>query len=127
MGLLSGKYNHIINGELPANSRFTVSKDSFAALMRDRLGTESWVEEINQVRKLKPIADRLGVTLSQLAVAWCLKNPNVNCVITGASAPEQLEETVGALKMLEKLTPDVMRHIDAIANNEVILDPARQS
>lgn len=127
MGLLSGKYNDVENGKPPADSRFGASQDAFADFMRERMGTDSWKEEIEVVRQLKPIADGLGVTQSQLAVAWCLKNPNVSSVITGASRPEQLEENVGALKLLDKLTPEVLDQIDAITKNKIILDPARQS
>ncbi|KPM39684.1 putative voltage-gated potassium channel subunit beta [Neonectria ditissima] len=126
-GLLSGKYNDVVDGQPPKDSRFGASKDGFADFMRGRMGSDSWKEEIEQVRQLKPVADRLGVSQSQLAVAWCLKNPHVSSVITGASRPEQLEETVGALKILDKLTPEVMAEIDAITKNKVELDPARQS
>jgi aryl-alcohol dehydrogenase-like predicted oxidoreductase len=127
MGLLSGKYNDAVDGKPPPNSRFGASKDSFADFMRNRMGSDSWKEEIEQVRQLKPIADRLGVSQSQLAVAWCLKNPNVSSVITGASAPEQIEENVAALKVLDLLTDEVMAEIDAVTKNKVELDPARQS
>lgn len=127
MGLLSGKYNDVVDGKPPANSRFGASKDSFADFMRGRMGSDGWKDEIEQVRLLKPVADRLGVTQSQLAVAWCLKNPNVSSVITGASRPEQIEENVAALKALALLTDDVMAEIDAITKNKVTLDPARQS
>lgn len=127
MGLLSGKYNDVEDGKPPADSRFGASKDNFADFMRERMGTDDWKEEIETVRQLKPIADRLGVTQSQLAVAWCLKNPNVSSVITGASRPEQIEENVAALKILDKLTPDVLEEIDVITKNKVTLDPARQS
>ncbi|KAH7311493.1 NADP-dependent oxidoreductase domain-containing protein [Stachybotrys elegans] len=127
MGLLSGKYNDVVNGEPPKDSRFGASKDNFANFMRDRMGTDDWAEEIDKVRRLKPIADKLGLSQSQLAIAWCLKNPNVSSVITGASKPEQIEETVQALKFLDKLTPEVMDEIDAVTKNKVVLDPARQS
>lgn len=79
------------------------------------------------MRQLKPIAARLGMTQSQLAVAWCLKNPNVSSVITEASKPEQLDENVGALKFLDKLAKDIMEEIDLVTKNTVVLDPARQS
>jgi aryl-alcohol dehydrogenase-like predicted oxidoreductase len=95
--------------------------------MRGRIGTDDWEEEIEKVRQLKPIADKLGISQAQLAVAWCLKNPNVTSVITGASRPEQLEETVASLKILDKLTPEIMEEIDAVTKNKVELDPARQS
>ena len=126
MGLLSGKYNDVVDGQPPAGSRIGASKEPFADVMRERIGTDSWREEIETVRQLKPIAERLGATQSQLAVAWCLKNANVSSVITGASRPEQLEENVAALKLLEKLTPEVLAEIDAVTKNVVTLDPARQ-
>lgn len=126
MGLLSGKYNDVVNGEPPVGSRLGASKEGWAEFMRERIGTDSWREEIEVVRQLKPIADSLGATQSQLAVAWCLKNVNVSSVITGASRPEQLEENVAALKLLEKLTPEVLGEIDAVTKNAVTLDPARQ-
>ena len=56
-----------------------------------------------------PIADELGCTLAQLALAWCLKNPHVSTVITGASRPAQVVENMKALAVVPKLTPDVMR------------------
>ncbi|KAI8681248.1 hypothetical protein NCS55_00375300 [Fusarium keratoplasticum] len=127
MGLLSGKYNDVVDGQPPKDSRFGASKDGFADFMRGRMGSDDWKEEIEKVKQLKPIADKLGVSQSQLAVAWCLKNPNVSSVITGASRPEQLEENVGALKILDKLTPEILDEIDAVAKNKVTLDPARQS
>lgn len=74
---------------------------------------------------MQGIAEKLGATQSQLALAWCLKNPNVTSVITGASRPEQIVENVGALKVLEKLTPEIMAQVDAVVG-EVKLDPARQ-
>lgn len=126
MGLLSGKYNDVVNGEPPAGSRIGASKEGWAEFMRERIGTDSWREEIETVRGLKPIADSLGATQSQLAVAWCLKNANVSSVITGASRPEQLEENVAALKLLGKLTPEVLGQIDAVTKNAIALDPARQ-
>lgn len=129
MGILSGKYNDVVDGVPPPDSRFGASKDRFAEMMRGRIGSssdEAWKRDIETVKKLKPVAERLGVTQSQLAVAWCLKNPNVSSVITGASRPEQIEENVGALKVLDKLTPEVLAEIDEISGIKVTLDPARQ-
>lgn len=126
MGLLSGKYNAVVDGNPPADSRFAASKDKFANFMRERIGTDSWKNEIELVRQLKPIADKLGVSQSQLAIAWCLKNQHVSSVITGASRPEQLENSVEALKVVDKLTPEILDEIDAVTKNRVHLDPARQ-
>ena len=65
------------------------------------------------------------MTQSQLALAWCLKNPNVSSVITGASRPEQVVENCKALHVLDKLTPDILKEIDDIVGG-IELDPARQ-
>ena len=93
--------------------------------MRDSYGNSDWTRIIEKARKLTPIAERLGVTQSQLALAWCLKNPNVSAVITGASRPEQVVENCKALAVLEKLTPEVLKEIDEICG-KIDLDPARQ-
>jgi voltage-dependent potassium channel beta subunit len=103
-GLLTGKYNDGI----PADSR--------AALK----GYE-WLQEnvitpqrIEIVKNLAPIAKELGCTLAQLALAWCLKNPNVSTVITGASRVSQVHDNLKALQFVEKLTPDVMERIEKV-------------
>lgn len=74
----------------------------------------------------QPIAEKLGVTQSQLALAWCLKNQNVSSVITGASRPEQIVENVKALKVIEKMTPEIMTQIDEAVGEKTMLDPVRQ-
>ena len=80
----------------------------------------------NGAANRKPIAEKLGITQSQLALAWCLKNENVSSVITGASRPEQIVENVGSLQALDKLTPEIMSEVDAIVG-KVPAHPARQS
>lgn len=82
--------------------------------------------EDTKLTRLQPIAQRLGVTQSQLALAWCLKNDNVASVITGASRPEQIVENVKCLQILDKLTPEVLNEIDDILGNKPRQDPARQ-
>ena len=64
------------------------------------------------------IADELGCTMSQLALAWCLKNPHVSTVITGASRPEQVVENMQALDVVAKITDDVMQRIEAHLANK---------
>jgi aryl-alcohol dehydrogenase-like predicted oxidoreductase len=58
-----------------------------------------------------PIAEGLGCTLAQMALAWCTKNPNVSTVITGASKASQVVENFKALDVIELLTPEVMGQI----------------
>ncbi len=103
-GLLSGKY-----------------LDSVPDRSRARLPGYEWLarsltdEARNaKVRAIKTVADRLGVPLAQLAIAWCAKNPNVSTVITGASRVEQVHENFGALEVLPLLTDDVMAELDEI-------------
>ena len=69
------------------------------------LSIEYWVAE-------------LGCSAAQLAIAWCLKNPNVSTCLLGATKPEQLEETIGALDVVRKLTAEHMEQIDAILENK---------
>lgn len=140
-GLLSGKYNDSPDAP-PAGSRFAEGKDKFVSSMRDSYGNSEWSNMINSAKALKvsfvsaihqvwlltfsqPIADSLGVSQSQLSLAWCLKNPNVSAVITGASRPEQVIDNCAALKVIEKLTPEVMEKISDIVGH-IKLDPARQ-
>jgi voltage-dependent potassium channel beta subunit len=103
-GLLTGKYNDGV----PPDSRATLK------------GYE-WLSErvldpakIRKVRALVPIAQELSCTLAQLALAWCLKNPHVTSVITGASRPAQVAENMKALDVVNRLDAQVMARIDAI-------------
>lgn len=105
-GLLTGKYNDGI----PADSR--ASLQGYEWLQRGITP-----ERIEKVRQLQPLAAELDCTLAQLALAWCLKNPNVSTVITGASRPEQVTENMRALEVAPKLTSDVMERIEAILGN----------
>ena len=103
-GLLTGKYNDGI----PPDSRGTLKGYEWLA---ERL-TDS--ARVARVKKLVPIAQDLGCTLAQMALAWCLKNPRVSTVITGASRPAQVRENMQALGVVGKLGPDVMARIDAV-------------
>ncbi|MCA1951389.1 MAG: aldo/keto reductase [Treponema sp.] len=100
-GVLSGKYAKGI----PAGSRLSLPGYEWLLerFPKDVLGAAA---------ALDPIARDLGGTQSQLALAWCLKNPNVSTVITGASRKEQLEENLKALDMVPRLTPSVLDEID---------------
>lgn len=102
-GLLTGKYN---NG-IPPDSRGTIKGYEWLA---ERLTEPA---KVAKVRKLAPIAEDLGCTLAQLSIAWCLKNPHVSTVITGASRPAQVRENMQALDVVGKLDGLVMARIDA--------------
>jgi voltage-dependent potassium channel beta subunit len=103
-GLLTGKYND------------GIPKDSRGAIKGYEWMAESLTDKVRiaKVKSLAPVAKELSCTLAQLALAWCLKNPNVSTVITGASRPAQVTENMGALDVVSKLTPEVMARIDTI-------------
>jgi voltage-dependent potassium channel beta subunit len=110
-GLLTGKY---LDG-IPAGSRLALEN---YAWLRERLqGRGDWEDRIAQVKRLAALAAELDVTLPQLALAWCLKNPHVSTVITGASRPEQVVENMKAVDAAGKLTPEVMERIEEILHN----------
>jgi voltage-dependent potassium channel beta subunit len=102
-GLLTGKYD----GGIPPDSRGAVKGYEWLA---ERLTDAA---KLAQVRRLAPIARDLGCTLAQLAIAWCLKNPRVSTVITGASRVAQVHENMKALDVVGKLDSGVMARIDA--------------
>ena len=79
--------------------------------------------KITKTKNLKPIADEIGATLSQLALAWCLKNPHVSTVITGASNATQVEENMSALDIVPKLTDEVMQRIEDVLGNKPAAPP----
>ena len=104
-GILSGKYNDGI----PSGSRLEQT-----AWLREKLTPEV----IDRVRQLADLAKSIGCSVSQLAIAWCLKNPNVSSVILGATSARQLEENLAAPRVVEKLTTHVLAQIDKILQNK---------
>jgi aryl-alcohol dehydrogenase-like predicted oxidoreductase len=107
-GLLSGKYNDAD----PKDTRFSI--DSLEWL-KNRLLVE---DNIKKVKLLKGLADKLNTSLAKLAIAWCLKNPNVSTVILGASKVSQLQENLTAMDIIPLLTIEVMDEIDAITGTK---------
>ena len=99
-GILSGKYAKGI----PAGSRLSLPGYEW---LKDRFPQEV----LSSVAALEPIARDLGGTPSQLAIAWCLRNPHVSTVITGASRLEQLQENMKALELLPKLTQQIWKKL----------------
>ena len=103
-GLLTGKYR----AGVPEGTRGALpSMASFREGLTDAAKNAA-------VAQLEPIAAELGGSLAQLAIAWVAKNPRVSTVITGASKVSQLQSNLGALDLLDKLTPEVMARIDAV-------------
>jgi len=106
-GLLTGKYNDGI----PEGSRLGLPGYEW---LRDALLGEDGEKRLATVRQLGAVADDLDVPLSQMALAWCLKNPNISTVITGASRESQVKSNMGAMDVLPRLTDDVMERIRTI-------------
>ncbi|HEX9519105.1 MAG TPA: aldo/keto reductase family protein [Streptosporangiaceae bacterium] len=114
-GTLTGKY--LPGAAPPAGSRATDSSGSrfIAEYLTDAI--------LGRVRQLRPVAEEAGLTLSQLAVAWTLQNPNVTAAIVGASRPEQVRENVKASGV--RLDPAVLARIDVILGPVIVRDPAQ--
>jgi aryl-alcohol dehydrogenase-like predicted oxidoreductase len=110
-GLLSGKYN---NG-IPEGSRFAITGFDW---LKDRWMKESFLE---RVKRLSDLAKELRITLAQLSIAWCIKNPHVTTAILGATQKEQLLENLRSLDAVEKLSNEVMQQIDEIVQTKPVL------
>ena len=107
-GILSGKYNDGI----PENSR--LAKGEYKWLL-DRYKAMEWK---GRAKKLLKLADNLGISMAQMAIAWVLKNPNVSTVITGASKVEQLRQNMKSLDVVEKLDKTIMDEIETVLDNK---------
>ena len=103
-GILTGKYQ---NG-IPSDSRGALEELDW---LRGQL-TDT--ERLAKVAALEPLAKQMGASLAQFSLAWCLQNPSVSSVITGASRVEQVHENMKAIEFVDSFTPDVMKEIDRI-------------
>ncbi|MFN2188396.1 MAG: potassium channel beta subunit family protein [Candidatus Promineifilaceae bacterium] len=112
-GLLTGKYNDGI----PSDSRANL--EGYEWLKR-RFTSDTAKKQIETIRKLGAIAGELGTNMPRLAIAWCLKNPNVSTVITGASRVDQLMDNLGALELVKKLDDEIMLEIERILDNKPV-------
>ncbi|KAH7123907.1 voltage-gated potassium channel subunit beta-1 channel subunit beta-1 [Dendryphion nanum] len=112
-GILTGKYD---NG-IPEDSRFATNPKFFENSIKE-LQSEEGKAKLEKVRKLGKVAEKIGATTAQLALAWAAKNPNVSTVILGATKPQQVHDNVKALKLLPKLTAEVMEEIEGILQNK---------
>ncbi len=101
-GLLTGKYNTGI----PSDSRGALPRFEW---LQDQLTDAG---SLKKVAALKPIAEQMGASLAQFSLAWCLQNPHVSTVITGASRVGQVHENMQALQFSDSFTPEVMEQIE---------------
>lgn len=115
-GILSGKYDDGV----PLHSRATLKGYGW---LKEKVLSEEGRKQQNKLRELTIIATSFECTIAQLAIAWCLKNENVHCVLLGASTAEQLYENLNSLHVVSKLTPAVMADIDRILGNKPNVRP----
>ena len=115
-GVLTGKYQP--GAELPAGTRATDDKGGASFIARFLTD-----DVLTRVQNLRPIADDLGISMAQLAIAWVLHNPNVASAIIGASRPEQVAENVKASGVT--LSDDVLQRIDEVLGDAVETDPRK--
>ena len=108
--MLTGKYNKGI----PDGSRLTLADMQW---IREKLLTD---ENVAKVIRMEKIAADLNVSMANLALAWCLKNPNVSTVITGATKLSQLKENLKAMDALPLLTDEVIDAIELILDNKPV-------
>lgn len=107
-GVLTGKYNQNKNKD----SRLTIEKNEW---LKDSVLTE---ENINKTKELIKLADELDISVTQLAIAWCLKNKNTSTVMLGASKLWQLKETIAADEKVSLLTDEIMEKVESILMNK---------
>ncbi len=103
-GILTGKYN---NG-VPKGSRLHLHPELRGRLVEDKIGV---------LKNLETASKELGCSMAQLAIAWCLKNPNVSTVITGATNVDQVKENMKAIEVKQLLTEESMEMIENILKN----------
>ncbi|GAB4086121.1 aldo/keto reductase family protein [Myceligenerans cantabricum] len=115
-GVLTGKY--LPGQEPPAGTRAT--DDKGGAKMIQRFMRD---DVLTAVQDLRPVADELGLTMAQLAVAWVLQNDNVAAALVGASRPEQVAENVKASGV--EIPAELMAKIDEVLGGVVERDPSR--
>ena len=110
-GLLTGKYN---DGD-PGDTRLSLKGYEW---LKEAFSNEEAKQRLEAVKKLAAVASDLGTNLPRLALAWCLKNPHVSTVITGASRVSQLTDNLQALEVVPKLTEEVIGRIETILANK---------
>lgn len=115
-GLLTGKYNQGI----PADSRMNLEGYEW---LRKSLESEAGQQKIEKVKALSHVAREVGVPMARFALAWCLKNPYVSTVITGASHQDQVTENMKALNDVQLLDASVMERVEEILQNKPDIMP----
>uniref|UniRef100_A0A8B9KFJ8 Potassium voltage-gated channel, shaker-related subfamily, beta member 2 b n=1 Tax=Astyanax mexicanus TaxID=7994 RepID=A0A8B9KFJ8_ASTMX len=110
-GIISGKYD----SGVPPYSRASLKGYQW---MKDKILSEEGRRQQAKLKELQAIAERLGCTLPQLAIAWCLRNEGVSSVLLGASNTDQLMENIGAIQVVPKLSSSITHEVDSILGNK---------
>jgi len=110
-GVLTGKYNKGV----PNDSRMNLPGYEW---LKEKWASDAGRARLAQVAELADLAEEIGISITHLALLWCLSNRNVSTVILGASRMSQLEDNLAALAHKDKLTPDVLARIDVIVGNK---------
>eukprot|EP00898_Chlorokybus_atmophyticus_P003777 jgi/Chlat1/43/ChrspC236673S00923 len=111
-GILTGKYS---GKKIPEGSRLALA--DYAWLQKSKFGPDN-VWQLEAADALAPIAQQIGCTLGQLAIAWCLRNEHVSTVITGATSVEQVHENMKAVEFVERITDDIAEEIEEIVKTK---------
>uniref|UniRef100_A0A8D3DHV8 Voltage-gated potassium channel subunit beta-1 n=1 Tax=Scophthalmus maximus TaxID=52904 RepID=A0A8D3DHV8_SCOMX len=109
-GIITGKYE---NG-IPESSRASMKPYQW---LREKIMSEDGRKQQAKLKDLTHIAEKLGCTLPQLAIAWCLRNEGVSSVLLGSSNPRQLTENLGAIQVIPKMTAGIASEVDHILGN----------
>ncbi|KAM3869555.1 voltage-gated potassium channel subunit beta-2 isoform 1-T1 [Diretmus argenteus] len=110
-GLITGKYSDGV----PDCSRAAMKGYQW---LKERVNSEEGRRQLAKIKELHLLADRLGCTAAQLAIAWCLRSEGVSSVLLGVSNTDQLVENLGALRILSQMTPQTIAEIDALLGNK---------
>lgn len=117
--LAAGLVTGIYNDGIPADA---LASQPGLEWLRERLEGPLGEARLAAIRKWSAIAAEIGTSMPRLALAWCLKNPNVSTAIMGATSPEQVVENMQAVDVLPKLTDDVMTMINAVSVEGIQVD-----
>lgn len=115
-GVLTGKYN----SGMPNDSRMNLPGYEW---LKEKWASDTGRAQLAQVAQLAGLADEIGISITHLALLWCLSNRHVSTVILGASRLSQLEHNLAALDHKGKLTPEVLTKIDAVVGNRPAAPP----
>ncbi|KAG1957851.1 voltage-gated potassium channel subunit beta-2 isoform X1 [Pimephales promelas] len=110
-GLITGKYSDGV----PDCSRASMKGYQW---LKERVYSEEGRRQLAKIKELHLVADRLGCTAAQLAIAWCLRSEGVSSVLLGVSNTDQLIENLGAMRVLSQMTPQTVSEMDALLGNK---------